>query len=377
MKSIYLVPFVLTLPLPFVAAQTDITPPGYTNFIKQIQLPSGVVVSANPANIASSGVGFVGAALTTKSGSRFELHTVRASPFTSTLLATTTVDVFKPFAGLTITTGDPYNSHATATGPRRTRADMPFTVTTTVSGLEADLTRPACFRFINRYRGATSGSGNASSTTVPTGTLIPERVFSTNETFVDSYRTSLTGAGGVRFAMGTETFATWSLADNTLVGQEVLAKVLDTKTVEIWPVSTGRVVPWDFSGVVEQNFGPNQIPKNTSAIMRTKIPRISFDGFNLYPLADTYLEYYAGPYVPNQPGVRISGPSVNSSDASIDTPNFSTPLDFNSRLSRDGMWTVVLVTFTNGSFLDRRELAIQEIPVDRSITVNTNLTTSE
>jgi hypothetical protein len=275
---------------------------------------------------------------------------------------------------MVITTGDPYPlaftvpasvlDYTNVTVPRRTRADQPFTVKTTVTGLVADASKPACFRFINRYNRIQSFAGDGVSYPVASGTPITlgERVFSSNDTYNESFITSLPGVGGPRFACGTETFTTRSLDDTSLTRQIFAARDVGLpQTVRIWPMSSAEVLTYPSRGTV----------------FTKDIPVIPFAAKNLYPLSTTYFRYYEGGYVPNKLGTRLlANYFTSTTNYSVNKDIMKAP-DLNPLFNKDGKWTIVLFTETPQSFGDTLELAKEEIMINRTITVNTNLTTSE
>jgi hypothetical protein len=77
---------------------------GFTNFIRQVQLPSGVSWDASvPADGEGASTLPVGIG-----GARFELWTVRSTPVATYLLDTRFVSAYAPTAEISITSEDPY-----------------------------------------------------------------------------------------------------------------------------------------------------------------------------------------------------------------------------------------------------------------------------
>ena len=112
--SIFRILSVAALTVASLPAQTTYT---YTNFIRQIQMPSGVEWELS--NINASGERESGLSVA-DDGARFELWTVKSAPLTSYLLDSKFVGSYIPTATLTIGSEDPYTTIP------RTRADRPF-----------------------------------------------------------------------------------------------------------------------------------------------------------------------------------------------------------------------------------------------------------
>jgi hypothetical protein len=380
------------------AAQVDTTPFGYTNFLRQFQLPGGTIEVTPQKSIFSSGK-TPGVAFTDIGGRRYDLWTVKNTQggLVETFLATTTVDLFKPTATITIRSGDPHNDPTDPrflgeTRPRRTRADQPFTVSMDIGGLDQDPTKSECFRVLNNSR-TLQPYGTAKRQSVPyqiPATELPVRTLSQNRIYDFTYGTGLRGSdNSIKEACGEEVFEVSSLEDTNLTGQTMPVRVLDKKTIQVWPVSTGEL-----ANEYEGRGRPFQDP----------VPPIVFRAFNLYPRSLTYFTYYFGPYRPGAVGFDdkaigftytgdISSPGreallpgyteteTGAADGVLrKVLTFQTPVgpstNFNSYLNRDGVWTIELRTSTPESFAGYTVLAYDNVTIGRTITLNTNLTTN-
>ena len=79
--------------------------PVYTNFIRQVQLPTGVQWDVTVASIGEQ----LSALAIDPGGARFELWTVKDTPLTSYLLDTRYVGTYVPMANVVIRSEDPYS----------------------------------------------------------------------------------------------------------------------------------------------------------------------------------------------------------------------------------------------------------------------------
>jgi len=122
----------LTMVLAFTSARTWADTVTYTNFIRQVQFPTGV---AWDVTVAASGTQLSQLAID-PGGARFELSAVKSTPLTSYLLNSVYVGTYIPVSTVAISSEDPY------TLIPRTRADRPFSVDITVGGLLNGVTDP-------------------------------------------------------------------------------------------------------------------------------------------------------------------------------------------------------------------------------------------
>jgi hypothetical protein len=196
---------------------------GFTNFIRQVQTPSGVQwdVSVSATGAQQSGLAVE------EGGARFELWTVRASPLTNYLLDTKFVGAYIPITAITIRSEDPY-----PTIPR-TRADRPFWVDITVSGLSDLVTAPEAAKKIQLLRhvqsyGETGIGVNLDRTQA---TLKTTTYLTSNGTQTLSYMQTAVPGTDLAKLRGEERFSAFSLED-TLSPQSQLA----SRYIQIWPV---------------------------------------------------------------------------------------------------------------------------------------------
>ncbi len=323
-----------------LSAQTTYT---YTNFIRQIQMPSGVEWELG--NIAANGERDSGLSVA-DDGARFELWTIKSSPLTSYLLDSKFVGAYIPTSSLQVRSEDPY------TIIPRTRADRPFWVDVKVTGLTSGLTAPLAARsvtFLHHVQSyGTTGDGLGVDRLLAT-LLSQTSVAGNGDRTFNFQMTSVPGAD-LRKVRGEERFSIFSLAD--LLSP---ASQLSSQYIQIWPMSEGSI-----DNLKE---GSNH---------RAKIPTITVTGTDLYPGSYTYLQIYKGAPEANKVGEVIPS-SVMRGDANKPTGE-SRAVELDSYAKTDGIWTVELLT---ESPFDTQRLARRSFTVSRSLHVNSLLGTME
>jgi len=323
-----------------LSAQTNYT---YTNFIRQIQMPSGVEWELS--NISASGQRDSGLSVS-DDGARFELWTIKSNPLTSYLLDSKFVGAYIPTSTLKIGSEDPY------TLIPRTRADRPFWVDVGVTGLSSVLTAPAAAKSVTllRHVQAYPAGGTGDSINRTLATLLTQSSIGSNGAQRLTYQlTSIPGADRTK-VRGEERFSVFSLAD--LLSP---ASQLSSQYIQIWPVATGSI-----SGIKDGDS------------FRAKIPTSNVAAVDLYPDSTTYLQIYKGSAVLGTVGTVIPA-SVMLGDGNKPKDD-ARPVDLDSYITEDGPWTVELITSTPFG-LDR--LAKVTIDVRRSLQVNSLLGTME
>lgn len=322
-----------------VAAQA-----GFTNFIRQVQTPSGV-----QWDVSVAATGAQQSSLAVESGgARFELWTVKASPLTSYLLDTKFVGAYIPVAGVNIRSADPYTTIP------RTRADQPFYVDLTVAGLTDVAGAPDAAKRIQLLRHvqayATNGTGVGLDRTQ--ATLLTTSYLTANGQSTLTYAvTSVPGADRTK-VRGEERFSAFSLAD-TLSPQSQLA----SKYIQIWPVATGEI-----AGITE------------GQLIKTKMPSITLNVVDVYPSGTIYAQVYKGSAVLGTTGDRLSAQWRNSENYPQNKTLTLSSDDLDNPLRSDGTWTIELLTETPFG-IDR--LGKVTFDLKRSIKVNASVTTVE
>ena len=316
----------------------------YTNFIRQVQLPTNVQYDAT--------VGASGEQLSEleidPGGARFELWTVKSSPLTNYLLDTKYVGAYVPIGQITVRSEDPYTTIP------RTRADRPFYVDYIVSGLLSGATDPepsksvTLLRHLQSY--GTGGTGVGIDRTQ--ATLFSQATVNTNGTRTLTYTlTSVPGADRSK-VRGEERFSIFSLED-----YQAPASQLASQFIQIWPVADGSITG---------------ITNNQS--IRFVLPTITFTLNDLYPGSTTYAQVYKGNPVLGTVGTVVPGSSLALPSETIPTSRVLTANKYESVFTSDGRWTMELLTVTPFG-TDR--LAYVSFDINRTIQVNGTVTTIE
>lgn len=317
---------------------------GFTNFVRQIQVGSGIEWDVT--------VGDVGEQLSPLSinpgGARFELWTVRNSPISEHLLDHKLVGEYTPQADVLIYSEDPY-----AVIPR-TRADRPFWVRIPVSGLLPEdpaapdgAKRVKLQRFLQTYPDTGDMAGYDRSGAV----MHAEAFVDQNVVFEFNYPiTSLPGGDRTQVA-GEETFTVMSLAD-----YQAPASQLASTFIQIWPVATGQIVGLANGQKIEFSM-----------------PAFEIHLDELYPDSHTYAQVYRGSPSLGTVGTVVPGSVVNLSD-SVPQDRVLRIKDWDKALQEDGVWTLEVLHKTPFG-LERLDYVTFDI--DRTLEVHGSVTTIE
>jgi hypothetical protein len=315
----------------------------FTNFIRQVQLPTGVEWDM--------GVAATGESLSPLSidpgGARFELWTVMASPLTSYLLDSRYVGTYVPLAQVAIRTEDPY-----AIIPR-TRADRPFYVDISISGLLTDPTASDAaknVKFLHHVQSyGASGTGIGINRSL--ATLNSQVLMGTNgvQTFTHVVN-SIPGADRAKIR-GEERFSFFSLEDYQAVESQ-----LASGFVQIWPVADGSM-----AGITNNQQ------------IRFSLPVVTLTLNDLYPSSHTYAQVYKGAPQLGQVGSIVPGSSLLVNDT-VPVSRVLTLSNYEGVFDEDGQWTMELLTETPFG-IDR--LRYVTFHLDRTIEMNSSVTTVE
>lgn len=315
----------------------------YTNFIRQVQLPSGVQYDAS---VAATGEQLSPLEIN-PGGARFELWTVNSTPLTSYLLDTRYVGAYVPIGQVALRSEDPY-----PTIPR-TRADRPFFVDLSVSGLLSGATDPEASRTVRLLRHVQSygvggtGIGIDRSQAI----LLSQSSINSNGTQTLTYAvTSIPGSDRTKIR-GEERFSIFSLPD-----YQAPSSQLASGFIQIWPVADGSI-----SGIA------------SGQKIRFTLPTVVLSINDIYPNSRIYAQVYRGDPRLNQTGTVVPG-SVLVLNESVPQNRTITLRNYDEAFDADGRWTMELLTTTPFG-TDR--LAFVSFDLDRTLKVNGTVTTIE
>ncbi len=317
----------------------------YTNFVRQVQLPSNVIwdVSVQPVGEQLSPLAI------NPGGARFELWTVKSNPLTVYLLDTKYVGTYVPMAGVVITTEDPNTYNAIP----RTRADRPFIVDVTTSGLRSEDSAPASSKSVKLLRHVQSygAGGTGAGINRNLATLLHQVTLTNNATHRLSYAINSVPGADRSKVRGEERFSVFSLAD-----YQAPESQLASMFMQVWPVADGSI------GGISQG-----------ETIRFKLPTLTLTLNDLYPDSRTYAQVYKG-----APQAGVTGTTVPGSGLIVyqgaPVSNVLTVPNWDAAVTDDGLWTLELLTVTPFG-IDR--LAHVSFNVDRTLDINGTVTTIE
>ncbi len=341
MKTKSLAPILAALSTLALHAQTN--NPNFTNFIRQIQLPD--VGVQRDASVDASGQQESPLEIN-PGGARFELHTVRTTPLSSYLLDTRYVGAYVPLGGVVIRTED------TNAPTPRTRADRPFYVDVTVSGLLTGPDVPDASKSVKflRHTQSYGTGGDGINIDRTQATLATQATINQNGMQTLTY--TLTGIAGANRAKirGEERFSVFSQAD-----YQAPESQLASQTIQVWPVADGSL-----SGIV------------SGSVIGFTAPTLTIAANDLYPESRLYAQVYQGNKRDDgHVGAIVPGSAVVINE-SIPQNRLLTVTGWDSVLTADGVWTMELLTSTVFG-IDR--LGWVSFTVDRTISVNGSVTT--
>lgn len=343
--------FALTL---FFAATALLTPElaqsqsDYTYFVRQIQMPDpddgsgGWDVDVDQKGTQQSPLAI------NPNGARFELWTLKADPLTSYLLDTTYVNSYIPVAEINIKTEDPYDVIP------RTRADRPFDVDITVSGLSPDPDAPDAAKSVKLLHHVQAYPNKSNGDNIDRGaaTLHSQGSLASNDTHTLNYTvTAIPGADRSK-VRGEERFSVFSLEDFQAPESQ-----LDSEFLQIWPVADATV-----DGMTAGDVITNSLPNVTVTLK------------DLYPDSYTYVQIYNGPQVLGTEGTIVPGASYLLDRSTPRNQKKIFVKNWESLVPTDGEWTLEVITITPFG-ADR--LSHTTFTADRTIEVRGSVTSLE
>ena len=348
MKALPLAIAVFSAAPALVSAQT--TGSAYSNHIRQVQFPSEADwrMPVDPSGEALSQLAI------DPGGARFELWTIKAvNPPIEYLLDEQYVGTYVPQSSVTIITGDPYGLIP------RTRADQPYTVNVTVSGLLADPDAPEASQSVDFTHHVqsygTSGTGVSLDRTQ--ATLLGSQSISENTPtgvpITYSFAVNQVPGSNRAKVRGEERFTIMSLDD-----YQAPPQVLSSRFVQIWPVADGSI-----AGIT------------SNQLIRFSLPNVTLTANDVYPDSHTYAQVYKGAPSLGTVGWIVPGSSRVIKDTVPQNLTLSlSGYDSVFNDGGDGQWTMELLT-SSPFGVDR--LAYVTFNLDRTIQMNASVTTQE
>ena len=325
----------------------------YTNFIRQIQASSGVTMQLG--SLAATGEQWSPQAVDA-GGASFELWTTMTSPLTSSLtsylLNSSKVGTYGPVATVTMRSEDPY-------GPiLRTRADRPFSVDITVSGLLSGLTDPDAAKSVKLYRYVQSYGAGGTGVNIDRNQAILQTTASITQNGSQTLSYPLTSipCADRTKVRGEERFAVFSLPDYQVPVETQLA----SSYIQVWPMADGAL-----AGIKD------------GQLIRFAVPQVTITLNDMYPSSTTYVQVYPGNPRDGVVGKTLPG-SVRVFNEAV-PQNLVLTLkdkDYDAVFDSEGIWTMELLTFTP-AFNSTTRLASVWFDLERVIKVNSTLTTIE
>ena len=316
----------------------------YTNFIRQIQYPSGVVWFAS---VAANGEQFSNLAID-PGGANFELWTVSYPTVAGYLLGSTYVGTYIPVAKIQITSED------RSSDIPRTRADRPFYVDVTVSGLRTGASDPLASKSVQFLRHVQSYGENGTGVGIDQSQalLVTQSSISTIGTQRFTFLINAVPGAKPTKVRGEERFSICKLAD-----YQAPASELDGQRIQIWPVAEGTI-----TGIT------------SGQLIRYSFPQLTLTLKDLYPNSRTYAQVYKGKEQLGTTGTVITASWLPINDSVPASPQPIVLNNYDAVFDSDGDWTIELITTTP---FGTERLAYVTFPVDRTMKVNGSFTSLE
>jgi hypothetical protein len=262
------------------------------------------------------------------------LWTVKAvgtAPLVNYLLDTAYVGSYVPIASVVVRSEDPY-----AMIPR-TRADRPFYVDYTVSGLLSGATDPPASKSVKFLRHVQSyGVGGMGLNLDRTqATLLSQVSLTTNTDTTQTLTYALTSVPGAdrTKVRGEERFSIYSILDSRTEGgitYTVPETQISSQFIQIWPLADGSI-----SGIADNE------------IFGYAMPPLTLTFHDLYPGSSVRAQVYKGGPVSGKTGTVVPGSSKSYASHTVPIDDeLLVPAGYDSIFTSDGLWTMELLTVT-------------------------------
>lgn len=322
---------------------------GYTNFIRQTQLPSGVKydvpVAAEGSMKSYLPIDTVGA--------DFHLYSVSAT--TSYLLDSTFVGAYLPQAKVTILAEDTY-----ADTPR-TRIDRPFTVRITTSDLLSGANAPQAAKSVRLLHYVQSYGSTYGENVNPAAAVFHNQTTINQNGTLDLVfpATSISDSAiPISEIRGEERFSIYCQDSVDETGNQIKGALLSSRTIQIWPMPSASI-----QGIVNGQK------------LRFQLPPLVFSYQNLYPNSTTIAQAYPGAPALGKSGTIIAGGGPGAifqgTPMSVTLPAIR---NYQSVFDRDGQWTIEIIHTTPFGV---ERLAYVTFHLDRTMKINSMLSSLE
>lgn len=290
-------------------------PANYTHFIRQVSYPMGVMWDATVAKSGQT----LSALPIDFGGSEFQLWTVRNSPLTSYLLASTFVSNYAPKATVAIRTEDPYPYLP------RTRADRPFHVDVTVNGLLSGEFDPDSLKSVKLLRHAQSYGTGGTGVDLDRfqATLLSNASLTENGSQTLSFTLNEVPGADRAKVRGEERFSVFTVEDVMFPPSQIASQ-----TLQVWPVADGAI-----TGI------------SSGQVIGPVVPTLTFTLHDLYPSSTTWAQVYKGAARLGASGRTISGSTVSINSA-VPQNRVLSAGSYLTAFDSDGEWTMELLTKT-------------------------------
>ena len=327
----------------------------YVNYIRQWQMPSDVSWDAE-SDVLANGTRLSKLPIN-PGGARFDLWTMKSSSLTGLteyLLDSSYVGTYVPIASVTVRSQD-----GSAAIPR-TRADRPFYVDVTVSGLRSGASDPEPSKSVKFLRHVQSYGVNGTGIGIDRtqATLLTQSSIITNGTQNLTYALTMIPGADRSKIRGEERFSVFSLED-----YQAPESQLASKYIQIWPVADASI-----SGITQ------------GQLIRYSLPTVTLTLNDLYPSSTTYAQVYKGDLQSGMTGVIVPGSALVTND-SVPQSRVLTLTNYDSIFDSDGRWTMEIITVTPFGIERMRTpsgaIAYVTFDLDRTIEMNGTFTTIE
>lgn len=320
-----------------------------SDFIRQIQTINGAtVISDIPV---STDKGSVQSKPLTADSAIFQLYALEKGPNnTQTLkkLDEKTVGTFLPVVSVQALSEDPYF-------PARTRADRPYGIRISISGLQADSPNvPAWAKTIQVSRAYKLYDPATYLATGNAGTYADTFTFTGNGVSTASAILQQLPGDRPTKVSGEESFTAYLNP-----GSNQPASELSKATIQIWPVADAEILNLEDGKVYRE------LPKNGSLAIK-----------DLYPKSVTYAQLYKGPKVIGTTGTPLPS-TVVSHDTYLPQNAYLALTDLDQLLTDDGEYTMEVLTITPFNDGAPELLASVSFHIRRTLSINSMISTLE